>query len=92
MDKHIVTKVVPTDDFEVYIYFESGHVKLFDAKELIQKGVFRRLQDIEIFKNSCCVILGTLAWDLEGNRDEWSCLDLDSTVLFETCEDANEYK
>ena len=37
---HKVVQVYPTDDYEVYIYFADGKVKLYDARELIRKGVF----------------------------------------------------
>jgi hypothetical protein len=36
---HKVLQVVPTTDYKVYIYFEDGKIKLFDASELI-KGSF----------------------------------------------------
>ncbi len=61
-----VIQVIPTKDFKVYIYFIDGKIKLFDAKELIQKGVFKQLQDIDIFINTCTVLNDTLAWDLSG--------------------------
>ena len=44
-----VIQVIPTDDFTVYIYFDDGSIKLFDAKELITKGIFKNLQDIKVF-------------------------------------------
>ena len=80
-----VIKVVPTDDFFVHIYFDDGCMKIYDANELIKKGVFTPLKDINVFKNTCCIILDTLAWDLDGDRDEWKCLDLDSLSLYYNC-------
>ena len=51
-----VIKVVPTDDFFVHIYFDDGCRKIYNANEIIKKGAFTPLQDINIFKNTCCVI------------------------------------
>ncbi|MDJ0306218.1 DUF2442 domain-containing protein [Dehalobacter sp.] len=58
---HKVIQVVPTNDYKVYIYFVDGKIKLFDASEIIKKGVFQQLQNIELFINSCTVLNDTLA-------------------------------
>jgi len=84
---HKVIKVVPTVDYKVYVYFEDGKIKLFDANELIMKGVFKQLQDKELFVNSCIVMNGTLAWDVSGNSDESSCLDVDPEELYNSWPD-----
>jgi hypothetical protein len=39
---------------------------------------------------TCTVLNGTLAWDIEGNYDTSRCLDLDPLVLYETCPDVEE--
>jgi hypothetical protein len=85
-----VVQVVPTKDYTVYIYFDDGKIKLFDAKEIIKKGVFRKLQDINFFINRCTVLNNTLAWDLKGNYDPYECIDLDPVVLYDTCKDVKE--
>ena len=72
-----VIQVVPTKDYMVYVYFSDGKIKLFDANELKNKGVFKVLQDIDFFMNRCTVLNDTLAWDLTGNYDSENCLDLD---------------
>lgn len=87
---HKVMQVVPTDDYKVYIYFEDGKIKLFNASELIKKGVFQQLQDVELFKNSCTVLNDTLAWDLIGKFDPYNCLDLDPEELYNSCPDVKE--
>ncbi|WAM30826.1 hypothetical protein [Caldicellulosiruptor naganoensis] len=38
----------------------------------------------------CTVLNGTLAWDVSGNYDEATCLDLDPLVLYQTCPDVDE--
>lgn len=87
---HKVLQVVPTEEYKVYIYFEDGKIKLFDASELITKGVFQQLQDIELFKNSCTVLNNTLAWDLAGKFDPYNCLDLDPEELYNSCPEVKE--
>lgn len=89
---HKVVQVVPTDDYKVYIYFADGKIKLFDASELIQKGVFQQLQNIDVFKNSCTVLNDTLAWDLSGEFDPYNCLDLDPEELYNSCAEVEEPK
>ena len=85
-----VIQVIPTKDFKVYIYFIDGKIKLFDAKELIQKGVFKQLQDIDIFINTCTVLNDTLAWDVSGDYDATRCLDIDPITLYNECPEVEE--
>ena len=42
---HQITQVYPTDDYKVYLYFSDGKIRLFDAGELVTKGVFQELKD-----------------------------------------------
>ncbi|MCI9357490.1 MAG: DUF2442 domain-containing protein [Lachnospiraceae bacterium] len=52
-------------------------------KPLIEKGgVFEVLKDKNIFRETLTVIGYTAAWDLEGNRDESKCIDIDPFELF----------
>ena len=77
-------QVVPTDDYEIYVYFNDGSVRMFDVKPLIKPGtVFEPMQDIGFFKSKLTVINDTAAWDIGGNRDPYKCVDLDPLVLFE---------
>ncbi|HZK57619.1 MAG TPA: DUF2442 domain-containing protein [Clostridia bacterium] len=85
-----VIQVVPTRDFEVYVYFADGKIKLFDAKELVQKGVFKQLQDMDTFISTCTVLNDTLAWDLKGNYDATECLDIDPITLYNECPEVEE--
>jgi hypothetical protein len=77
-----VIQVLPTKDYKVYVYFADGKIKLFDASSLVEKGIFRKLKDIELFMKSCTVINGTLGWDISGNHDANECLDLDPENLY----------
>ncbi|HHV65403.1 MAG TPA: DUF2442 domain-containing protein [Peptococcaceae bacterium] len=85
-----VVQVIPTEDYLVYIYFDDGRIKLFDAKELIKNGVFKVLQDKELFTTRCTVLNHTLAWDINGNYSEEDCLDLDPIQLYDTCPEVDE--
>lgn len=87
---HKIVQVYPTDDFKVYLYFIDGKIKLFDAKELVEKGVFQQIQNLNKFKETCTVLNDTLAWDLSGKRDPSNCLDLDPEELYEKCPDVEE--
>jgi hypothetical protein len=85
-----VIQVIPTEEYEVYIYFDDGSIKLFDAKELVSKGIFKQLSDKEKFVRTCRVLNNTLAWDIKGSFDETECLDLDPLELYRTCPEVEE--
>jgi hypothetical protein len=85
-----VIQVRPTDDFKVYVYFDDGSIKLYDAKELINKGIFTNIKNINVFKDTCTVLNGTLAWDLDGNYNENTCLDIDPFEIYENSPDVDE--
>lgn len=49
MDPRYFPKVLqafPTDDFKVYVYFDDGSIKLFDAAPLLKLGEFRNWQTL----------------------------------------------
>ena len=80
-----VLQAVPGDNYTVYAYFNDGTVRCCDASELIMgTGVFARLRDRQVFVNAMTVMNGSVAWDLEGNRDATKCVDIDPLVLYES--------
>lgn len=85
-----VIQVRPTDDFKVFVYFDDGSIKLYDANQLINRGIFTKIKDINIFKETCTVLNGTLAWDLDGNYNENTCLDIDPFEIYENSPDIDE--
>ena len=87
-----VIQVFPTNDYKVYVYFADGKIKLFDANHLITKGVFRQLQDKDIFIKSCTVMNDTLAWDISGKFDPRNCLDIDPDKIYDSSPDVDEPK
>ena len=56
-----VIKVVPKDDFLMLITFSTGETKLFDARPYLEKGVFTRLKNLELFKQAY-VAFDTVCW------------------------------
>ena len=81
-----VVQVLPGSDFTVYVYFLVGAIRARDVKPLFEKGgVFTPLRDEETFRNSLTVLNDTAAWDLDGNRDPSTCIDLDPCELYDHC-------
>lgn len=85
MDEYFptVVQVVPLDNFHVQVFFDDGKIVEYDAIEDLQTELFESLRDIKVFKETCTVMNGTLAWDLFGNRDESNCIDIDPFTLYE---------
>ena len=82
----IVIQTLAGVDYTVYVYFDDGTVRLFDAKNLIHRGgVFEPLKNEEMFKTCLTVLNDTVAWDMDGTRSTETCLDLDPIELYETC-------
>ena len=60
-----VLQAVAGEDFTVYLYFNDGSVRLYDAKPLLALGgVFAPLQDEAFFKSRLTVLNDTAAWDV----------------------------
>ena len=81
-----VVQAVAGQNYSVYVYFHDGTVRLLDASPLVQKGgVFAPLQDADFFRDRLTVLNDTVAWDVDGNRDPCTCIDLDPCQLYEVC-------
>lgn len=78
-----VVQVIPQKDYTVYVYFDDGKIVLYDLSEKLNKEIFKPLCQIDTFINACTVMNGTLAWDIEGNRDTTKCIDIDVFSLYE---------
>ena len=79
----VVVQVVPLDNYHVQVYFDDGKIIEYDATSDLQSEVFKPLQDIEVFMETCTVLNDTLAWDLSGKRDSYNCIDIDPFALYE---------
>ncbi len=77
-----VIQVIPKENFTVIVYFEDGVIKKYDAKPLLNKGVFKNISKIEDFISKCAVINNTLAWDMSGNYDTYNCIDIDPETIY----------
>lgn len=79
----VVVQVIPLDNYHVQVFFDNGKIVEYDATDLLQGEVFKPLRDIQIFKDTCTVLNDTLAWDISGDRNPCSCIDLDPFTLYE---------
>ena len=80
-----VVQAVPGEGRTVYAYFSDGSVRLTDVSHLIVPGtVFDALKDERFFRERLTVINGAVAWDVSGDRDATTCIDLDPFNMYET--------
>lgn len=63
-----VKEVKPLDEYKLLLTFENGEVKLFDMKPYLDKGIFRELKNISLFK-SARVNFDTVEWENEADID-----------------------
>jgi hypothetical protein len=87
-----VSQALPTPEHKVYLYFDDGTIRLFDAEPLLDTGAFRVLCGGNLFVDACTVLNHTLAWTPDMSYDETTCLDLDPSVLYATCPIVEEPK
>lgn len=76
-----VVQVIPFEDYTVDVYFDDGKIVRYDVTPFLEKGIFRKLKDLQVFINACTILNGTLAWDIAGNRNEQECIDIDPETL-----------
>ncbi len=80
-----VFQAVAGENYTVYAYMNDGSVRLYDAKPLIQKGgIFQKIADETVFKETLTVLNHSIAWDINGNRDEYHCIDIDPFDVFKS--------
>ncbi len=76
-----IIQVAPQQNFTVWVYFADGKITCYDARPNLNKGLFRKLNDISIFIEKCKIMNDTLAWDI-GVSGEDDCLDIDPVTLY----------
>lgn len=59
-----VTAVRPLDNYHLELSFNTGEVRVFDARPYLDKGIFRELKDPGYFR-SVRVAFGTTTWPHE---------------------------
>ena len=77
-----IVQVVPHSDYTVSVYFVDGKIVLYDVKPKLDRGVFKALQNQDIFMNQCKIMNDTLAWDISGENDPTNCIDIDPETLY----------
>ena len=78
-----VFQAVAGNDFIVYAYMNDGSIRMLDMKPIIKNGgVFKILEDEKIFREKLTVLNNSVAWDIDGNRDEYKCIDIDPLNIF----------
>ena len=78
-----IVQVAPTKEYTVYVYFEDGKIVCYDVKPLLGKEVFAALKEIDFFMDACTIMNDTLAWDISGDRDNSTCIDIDPDSLYQ---------
>lgn len=63
-----VKEVKPLDEYKLLLTFENGEVKIFDMKPYLDKGIFRELKNVSLFK-SARVNFDTVEWENEADID-----------------------
>ena len=84
-------QVVPADDYKVYLYYDNGEIKVYACSWILnESGVFEKIKDKEIFKDTCTIMNNTLVFDISGKRDTYNCIDICPDTIYEeskSCED-----
>lgn len=80
-----VVQAVPGEGDTVYAYFSDGTVRQANIKPLIERGgIFAPLADREFFEGRLTVMNHAVAWDVTGDRDPSTCIDLDPVMMYES--------
>ena len=56
-----VKDVRPNDDYTIDLIFDNGEERVFDVSPYLDKGIFKELRDINMFK-SVKPVLGSVQW------------------------------
>lgn len=56
-------EVKPLENYKLYIKFKNGEEKIYDLKETLKNKMFKKLKDVEYFKNV----------KVSGCTIEWQC-------------------
>lgn len=70
-----IIKVEALEDYKLILTFDNGEVKIKDMKPYLDKGIFKKLKDINIF-NNVKIKFGTISWEND--------IDMCADSLYET--------
>ena len=76
-----VIKVEPLKDYKLLLTFNNNEKKIKDMKPYLDKGVFKKLNNINFF-NTVEIKFGTISW---GEN-----IDMCADCLYDTSENYNE--
>ncbi|MDR1466779.1 MAG: DUF2442 domain-containing protein [Treponema sp.] len=68
-----IIEVKPLKDYEIELVFENNEIKIFDLKDYLETGVFKRLKDKNLF-NQVKISFDSIEWP--------GGIDLDPEVLY----------
>lgn len=71
---YAVKKVQAIENYFLNLIFETGEEKIFDMKPYLNRGIFKELLDVELFKK-VHISFDTIEWE--------NGADLDPEVLYE---------
>ena len=70
-----IIRVETLEDYKLVLTFDNGEIKIKDMKPYLDKGVFKKLKDINVF-NKVEIKYGALSWDND--------IDMCADSLYET--------
>ncbi|OQY02635.1 MAG: hypothetical protein B6I26_00330 [Desulfobacteraceae bacterium 4572_130] len=56
-----VKNVIPNNDYTINIIFDNGEEKVFDVKPYLNKGIFKKLKELNMFK-TVKPVMGSIQW------------------------------
>ena len=56
-----VKDVSPNNDYTINITFDNGEERIFDVSPYLDKGIFKELRDMNVFK-SVKPVMGSIQW------------------------------
>ena len=56
-----VTRVRPLTGFRIEVEFGNGELRVFDMEPYLDRGVFRRLRELSVFRGAR-VVAGSVEW------------------------------
>lgn len=63
-----VKKVKPLENYKLLLTFENDEIRIFDMKPYLNKGIYKELKDVSVFK-SVKVSFDTIEWNNEADID-----------------------
>ena len=76
-----IIKVEPLKDYKLLLTFSNNEIKIKDMKPYLNKGVFKKLKDVDFF-NKVDIKFGTISWGED--------IDMCADSLYDTSEKYNK--